>query len=478
MRRLFTAGALALLAAAWFMTSGSSDGTEAGRVAAIFDNAQFVVPGEDVRVGGVPVGSIEAVALDPAKRARITMEIDPRFAAFRADAECSIEPQSLIGERFVQCAPGTPKAPALAEIDGVPTVPVERTSAPVDLDLVLATFRGSRGERLELLLNELGAGLAGRADDLNATIRRANPALRGTRRMLDVINTQRARIAPLIDDAEQLVSELDRGGDRLARFVGNARKTTDITAARREKLRQGLRGLPPLLRAWRPALAGFGDLTRDARPVVRDLSAAAPRLRQLADSLPELSDAGVPALDRLARAGAAGSRAIPAVRPVVRRLGRFAATADPVAQGLRVLAENVRDRGVLEGATRFTFNATGVTARFDRIAHIATAEAILNDCAVYATKPGRAECDGHFGPGPGPSTATRRPQPNVRLPGRPDKPSTQERPAPAAPAPSLPAAPEIPRKLKLPGLPPVKPPPEVPAIPDASGYLLDYLLGA
>ena len=479
MRRLAVIGGLLALPLGWvLLTAAGSERTDRGRVAAIFDNAQFVVSGEEVKVGGVPVGQVEAVELDTNKRARIVMEIDPRFAAFRADARCSIEPQSVIGERFVQCAPGTPDAVPLREVDGVPTVPVERTSTPVDLDLVLATFRGSRAERLQLLLNELGAGLAGRGDDLNATIRRANPALQATRGMLDAVNSQRARIAPLIDDAEGLVADLDRGGDQIVRFVRAARRTTDVTAARRDALREGLRGLPPLLRAWRPALAAFGDTTRDARPIVRDLSAAAPQLGRLASSLPALSREGVPALDRLARAARSGTRAVPSLRPVVRRLDRFATTAEPVARGLRVLAENLRDRGVIEGATRFVFNATGVIARFDRVGHIAVAEAILNDCAVYATTPGRAECDGHFGDDD-PRAATRARRRTKRKPSRPRPAASPPRRPPAAPAPSsahadppAAAAPD----LEVPGLPPVKLPPEVGRTRDAVEDLLDFLM--
>ncbi len=40
-------------------------------------------------------------------------------------------------------------------------------------------------ERLRIILDELGAGVGGRADDINETIRRASPALRETDKVLD-----------------------------------------------------------------------------------------------------------------------------------------------------------------------------------------------------------------------------------------------------------------------------------------------------
>jgi virulence factor Mce-like protein len=465
---------VASAAAVWLLAAGfSPESSHPGEVAAIFDNAQFVVPGEDVKLGGVAIGKIASVTLDPSMRARLVLKLDPRFTPFRADATCSIEPQSLIGERFIQCTPGTPTAPRLPVIDGLPTVPVQRTSAPIDIDLVLATFKASRAERLRLVLNELGVGLAGRADDLNAVVRRANPALQETRRMLDVIRGQRARIAPLIQDANDTLTALERGRDHIAAFVSSARRTTEITARRQRDLRSGLHGLPALLRTWRPALSRFGDTARDVRPIVADLSAAAPQLQRLAISLPAFSRDGRPALDRLASASDAGRRAIAPSRPIVRRLRTFARTARPVAESLRVLSENLRTRGVLEGANEFLFNATGILARFDKVSHIAVAEAIVNPCAVYVAYP-TPGCDGHFGgdvrgqprrarerPSPGPeATAPARPMATV-------KPSVSSSPTQQLPQPS---------HLTLPGLPDIPLPPRIGDPVRAAGDLLDYLL--
>ena len=56
------------------------------------------------------VGSVKDVTLTRDNKARIEMEVDRRFAPFRSDADCTIQPQSLIGEKFVQCTPGTPRA--------------------------------------------------------------------------------------------------------------------------------------------------------------------------------------------------------------------------------------------------------------------------------------------------------------------------------------------------------------------------------
>ena len=69
------------------------------------------------------------------------------------------------------------RRPLRAEGDEAPTVPLRRNEVPVDLDLVFASMRMPYRQRLSLIVNELGTGLAGRPRELNDAIRQANPAL-------------------------------------------------------------------------------------------------------------------------------------------------------------------------------------------------------------------------------------------------------------------------------------------------------------
>ena len=94
---------VAALVALVLVTRGEDD---AYRVRAIFDNAGFVIPGEDVKVAGVKVGSVEDVQVTDDFKAAIVLRIDDEgYQDFRRDAECEVRPQSLIGERFVECTP-------------------------------------------------------------------------------------------------------------------------------------------------------------------------------------------------------------------------------------------------------------------------------------------------------------------------------------------------------------------------------------
>src|SRR3954454_5016922 len=129
-------------------TGASNDDGGTYRVRAIFDSASFLVPGEDVKISGVKVGTIESLDVTPQNKAAIVLRIDdPGFQDFKDDAFCTIRLQSLIGEKFVACEPTQPKsansdaAPSLRQIQhgdgkGQYLLPVRNTSAPVDLDML------------------------------------------------------------------------------------------------------------------------------------------------------------------------------------------------------------------------------------------------------------------------------------------------------------------------------------------------------
>src|SRR5690349_19178821 len=144
MRRLAGIGVafVAAIVAVAVLTSSSEGSGKTYQVRAIFDDAAFAVPGEDVRVAGAPVGSIQSLDVTASKKAAVTIAINnAEFTPFYADAHCAIRPQSLIGEKYVDCTPGTSDQPPLHKITSGPGtgsyyLPVGRTSSPIDSDIV------------------------------------------------------------------------------------------------------------------------------------------------------------------------------------------------------------------------------------------------------------------------------------------------------------------------------------------------------
>lgn len=413
MRRALAIGLV--VAAAPVLAAAGAGGGDGGayRVRAIFDNAVSVIPGEDVKVAGARVGTVESLAVTPDLKAAVVLRIeDPGFRDFRRDASCTIRPQSLIGEKFVECAPTQPRAAGRAPPPPLPVIPagkpgagqrllaLDRTSTPVDLDLVLNVMRRPYAERLSLIVGELGAGLAGRGGDLRAAIRRANPALAQTDRVLRLLAEQSRALARLARDADAVLAPLARERRRVSGFVAGAAETARAVAERRADLALDVERLPAFLRELRPTMASLAGLAERATPVVADLRAAAPELGELVGELRPFAGAATPALESLGEAAAAGTPALEALEPVATRLREVATGARPVAANLAELAGSVKRTGGIERLMDFFYYQTLATNGFDALGHYMRAALVTNLCSTYAIEPA-VGCSANFIPAGG-----------------------------------------------------------------------------
>ena len=118
--------------------------------------------------------------------------------------------------------------------EGQRLLPVENTTQSIDIDLIGNTMREPERERLSLILNELGTGVAGRGRDLNEVIRRANPALRETDKVLEILARQNTVLEQLAVNSDTVLAPLAR--DR-ARVAGAIRNSSDVARADRRAAR-------------------------------------------------------------------------------------------------------------------------------------------------------------------------------------------------------------------------------------------------
>ena len=402
MRRI--AGILVLvLAVTGVVVLGSGAGDDSSdtyRVRAIFDNAFSIIEGEDVRIAGVNVGKIEKLDVTSDNRAAVTMRIDePGFQDFRSDAKCSIRPQSLIGEKYVECSLTEPRRPgeeppaALAKIpegeegEGERLLPVDRTSKPVDVDLINNVMRLPQRQRLAIILNEFGAAVGGRGRDLNETIRRANPALGATNEVLEIIGRQNRVLRRLATDSDTVLAPLARDRERVASFIENANDVSRATAERRADLEANFERLPRFLGELKPTMTRLGGLADEMTPVLGDLQAAAPDINRLVRELGPFSTAGIPALTSLGDALEVGRPALVASKPIIDDLRRLTDEARPLAKDLRGLTVSLRDTGFTERLMDYLFYQVAAINGFDQYGHYLRAGLVVNTCASYALEP-------------------------------------------------------------------------------------------
>jgi virulence factor Mce-like protein len=389
---LIAAGALVL-----FGTGAGDGGTY--RVRAIFMNAFSVIPGEDVKIAGVKVGKIESLDVTPDHKAAVVLRIDRAgFDDFRSDAECTIRPQSLIGEKFVECTPTQPrpdgarKPPALPVIKRGPgkgqhLLPVSHTSKPVDLDLINNTLRLPFRQRLSIILNELGTGLAGRGGDLRLAITNADPALKETDQVLAILSAQNRTLANLARDSDTILAPLARHRAEVADFVTQANTVSQATAERSSALEENIAKLPAFLRELKPTAERLGGLADQMTPVLTDLGKQAPAINTFIEQLGPFSQAGIPAFQSLGAAADVGGPALVKSQPIISDTAKLAASAKPVSQNLDALLTSLQDTGGIERALDYLFYQVAAINGYDSYGHYLRAGLILNACSQYAISP-------------------------------------------------------------------------------------------
>ena len=438
-------------------------------------NASFLVDSVDVKVTGVKVGTVESLDVTRDNRAAVTLLItDDDFKDFKSDAECAIRPQSLIGDKFVECSltqprpEGQPEPGPLRKIEegegkGDYLLPVEQTGKPVDPDLVVDTFRLPYRQRLSIILNELGTGLAGQGQALRTAIRSADPALKETDKVIKLLAGQNKVLADLADDSDRVLAPLARDRRSVSGFVRRARKAAEATAERSAALEESIRLLPPFLRELGPAMDRLGGLADEMTPVLRDAGAVAPDINRFTEQLAPFSRASLASFRTLGAASVQGSRGahgVPAVLRDARGLHdqRQAAHEGPARPG-RVAARHRRHRGSL---LNLFYYLSGSSNGYDGLGHYFRVGLLAKtQCLLYATEANAAcnanfygktpadakeeeaaaEAEGEGGGEGGEARAARSARPRRTRPAR-------SRPPPARPAP--PRRPRRPRHRRWP----------------------------
>jgi phospholipid/cholesterol/gamma-HCH transport system substrate-binding protein len=378
---------------------GAGDDDDDYKVRAIFDNAGFVIPGEDVKVAGVRVGSIDSIDVTEDNKAAVVLDIeDPGYQDFRDDASCIVRPQSLIGERFVECtlteqrSPGQEPPPPLEQIqegdgEGQYLLPVERNGKAVDIDLLNNIMRQPVRERLSIILSDLGIGVAGRGRDLGEVIRRADPALKEIDEVLKILAEQNEVIADLARDSDTILAPLARERRHVGGAIENAGEVARATAERSDALQADIERLPPFLRELRPTMVRLGALSDEMTPVLRDLGAVAPDINRMVIQLGPFSEAAIPAFESLGEMTETGTPAVRAARPVISDLGDLAGAARPVGANARKLLESFQSTGGINRFMDYVFFQVAAINGFDSFGHYLRAGLIVNQCANYAITP-------------------------------------------------------------------------------------------
>lgn len=400
--------AVLVVVAAALLVKSCRDDSDSYLVRAYFDNGGFVVPGVDVRVAGANVGSVKSIdvsmpdevvgaddEMKPGKAVVVMKITDKGFQDFRDDASCIIRPQSLIGEKFVDCsvtqprASGTEPPPELSVIpDGDPgagqrLLPLQNNGKAVDQDLITNIYRLPYAQRFRIVLNELGAGLATRGPELKETITRANPTLMQVNRVLAKLSSHRKRLAQLSVDGEKNMTALAAKRRNLIGFFKSAGYTAAATAEREDDLRQNISNLPTTLVELRKTFNALGTFAGAAQPAFASLRPSVKQISELNTRLGPFAEATERSLTSLGEATSTAGPDLVASRPIINKLGNLARQGKQNSTNLNFFLKSTRQADGFENLMKLIYNNASALNGFDQYGHYQRTNVVITGCTQY-----------------------------------------------------------------------------------------------
>jgi phospholipid/cholesterol/gamma-HCH transport system substrate-binding protein len=278
--RLAAIGALVLVAIA-ILVLLLSGGDSSSHYRMLFETGGQLVKGNQVLIGGVPVGSVDDVKLTDNGQAQVDISVD---RPLHEGSSAIIRATSLSGiaNRYISIQPGPDNNPELKN-DAIITE-VDTTS-PVDLDQLFNTLREPERQALRNIIQGSATVYAGNGPAANETYKYLSPSLVATDRLLQELNRDSGVLTNFLVNGASVVSSVAERRDDLSALTQNANEALGAIASQNRSFDQALVALPDALRQanttfhnLRPALDDLDVLVNASKPATKNL---APFLRQL-----------------------------------------------------------------------------------------------------------------------------------------------------------------------------------------------------
>lgn len=231
---------------------------------ATFSEASRLQGGNDVRIAGVPVGSVREIKLNPDNTVDVAFTVDKKYQLYTS-TRALIRYENLVGDRFMEITSGPGE---LRKLPPEGTVSMNNTEPALDLDALLGGLRpvvkGLDGQQVDQITNavlELLQGQGGALSQLlseTGTFSRTladryqviSEVINNLNEVLGTIDAKSAQFDASVDQLQKLVTGLAQGKDPIAGAIPPLASAqadlTDMLANSRRPLQGVLENLRPL----------------------------------------------------------------------------------------------------------------------------------------------------------------------------------------------------------------------------------------
>lgn len=248
-------------------------------------NANGLVRGNEVRMGGSRVGVVTDIATDPQPdgdvAANLTLELDERIVPLPKDSTVVIRPRSALGLKYVEITKGQSEQ---GYAEGT-TIPLEATSQTEtkEIDDFFNMFDEPTRVGSRTNLETYGAGFAGRGQSINRAFADLLPTVEKLEPVMRNWNAPRTAWNRFFPALEQAAAEVAPVAQTQADLWVALNTTFTAWASVSDDLQETISEGPPALETatrelprQRPFLAANEELFRRFRPAFASLGNAAP----------------------------------------------------------------------------------------------------------------------------------------------------------------------------------------------------------
>ncbi len=255
-----------------------------------FLDAGQLVPGDLVRVGGTPAGSVDRLRLTADGLAEVDVSINSSYGPLRKGTTATIRAQGLAGvaSRYVDVSPAPPFEPA---IQGGGVIPASQTHGIVDIDELFDTLDAGTRTGLRRLIRGFSSWYVGRSTQASLSAQYFPAALQAYTRLFSQVGRDTPTLDEFLTQTSAALGAIDQHPEQLTDLVSQAKVTARALSSENQALSQVLVNLPGALRrgtatfarlraSTLPALTRLFDATR---PVTAPLAPFLVRLEPVLD---------------------------------------------------------------------------------------------------------------------------------------------------------------------------------------------------
>jgi phospholipid/cholesterol/gamma-HCH transport system substrate-binding protein len=246
-------------------------------VTAEFISAGQLVKGNEVKAGGVTVGSVKDIDVSQDGHAEVKLGIDDDYRPLRRGTQVTIKQASLSGiaNRYVDLMLGPANG---EEIEDGGVIGPDQTATAVELDQVFDLFNERTRTGLQDFFKGSAEMLRGRGRELRRGVHYLNPALSTGARLFRELTRDEPLLERFLVDSGTLVNALAQRRDDLTGVVGNLNATFGALGRQQDALAESVERLPPFMRRANTTLVNLRSALDDVDPFV---DAAKPAVRRL-----------------------------------------------------------------------------------------------------------------------------------------------------------------------------------------------------